>query len=194
MVIYDNNSTDYSLEDLSNAVAAGGADVSVVVDWPFKFGPQGGKWNGPVERPWDSDFCEYGINEHARWKYLSESKFVIAHDIDELLLVNQNTPILDVATSYPADYLSYSGAWVEDTPRSDSTVPRFRDFYYTDPHAHPTTRKWSALTSRIADATQWKTHSIGGASHAKTPEITHRHFKGITTNWKWSRSGRLPDY
>lgn len=194
VIIYDNNSTAYSLEELAQAVSDGGAAYSTVVNWPFKFGPQGGKWNGPVERPWDSDFCEYGINEHARWKYLSKSNFIIAHDIDELLLVDQNTPIQDIAASRAGDYLSYSGSWVEDTPHPGSDLPRFSDFYYTDPHANPTTRKWSADTTRIADATQWKTHSIAGAASEKTPEVTHRHFRGISTNWKWQRSGRSPEF
>src|SRR5699024_9437853 len=57
VLLYDNGSTEYSTAEVLEAITVKGVDVATVVSWPFKFGPQGGKWNGPTAAPWDSDFC-----------------------------------------------------------------------------------------------------------------------------------------
>lgn len=188
VLIYDNASTAYQLDEVLEAISVEGIDSAVVVNWPFKFGPQGGRWNGPVDRPWDSDFCEYGITEHARRKYLRDSAYIISHDIDELLIVEGDSTVQELIDSTEEDYLSYDGVWIEAARDASEETPRFSDFCYTIAKGGPTTRKWTASAARLADAAQWKTHSVAGASSAKTPLLKHRHFKGITTNWKWKRS------
>lgn len=188
ILIYDNGSSSYSTEDVLRAISVEGLDIATVVDWPFKFGPQGGKWHGPTYRPWDSDYCEYAIIEHARRKYLNSAYIVIAHDIDELLVVEDGQPLEKVLEGSSADYLTYSGVWVEDVRAETSGTPRFADYMYAESKGSPTTKKWVAQPSKINHATQWCTHIISGCESETNALLKHRHFKGISTNWKWNRS------
>lgn len=188
VLLYDNGSTDYSVLEISEALQIEGLDVATVVEWPFKFGPQGGKWNGPEERPWDSDYCQYGIFEHARQKYLKESYALISHDIDELMVIEDNASLIDHLRKSDSDYISYTGVWIEVPLRRVSSSPSFSDYGFINSHGSPTSAKWSALSQNIRDAEQWKTHGVAGKSAEKLPMIRHRHFRGITTNWKWDRT------
>src|SRR5699024_387804 len=129
VLLYDNGSTEYSTAEVLEAITVKGVDVATVVSWPFKFGPQGGKWNGPTAAPWDSDFCEYGIIEHARHKYLSDCATLIAHDIDELLVVEDNRSLSEHLAQTKSDYLKYSGIWVEDVRESLASAPTFKDYF-----------------------------------------------------------------
>src|SRR5262249_39706879 len=66
VLIYDNGSTAYDSATLSAALKTV-ADIacSVVVEWPYRYGPQGfNSWDH-----WDSDFCQLGAWEHARWRF-----------------------------------------------------------------------------------------------------------------------------
>jgi len=188
VLLYDNGSTEYSTAEVLEAITVKGVDVATVVSWPFKFGPQGGKWNGPTAAPWDSDFCEYGIIEHARHKYLSDCATLIAHDIDELLVVEDNRSLSEHLAQTKSDYLKYSGIWVEDVRESLASAPTFKDYFIVSSKGSPTTTKWVANPKNINHAIQWKTHGVAGLRPEETPLLKHRHFKGITTNWKWQRA------
>lgn len=41
-------------------------DILFLVPWNFKYGPKGGASTGLKNAPWDSDFCQYGMMEHAK--------------------------------------------------------------------------------------------------------------------------------
>ena len=189
LLLYDNGSTEYSITDIADQLDIPKLESAIIVDWPFKFGPQGGTWTGTEPRPWDSDYCEYSIIEHARHKYLAESSVVILHDIDELLITEDNRTIDDHLDDCSADYLTYRGVWVDDYTLKSTETPRFQDFFFIDKIGEPTTKKWIAETHRIAKADQWKTHGVEGAAAESSVMLKHRHFKGITTDWKWKRSG-----
>lgn len=188
VLLYDNGSTDYPAAEVLRAISVEGVDVATVVEWPFKFGPQGGKWSGPAKRPWDSDYCEYAIIEHARRKYLSSADVVIGHDIDELLVIEDGRTLQQVLEACKADYLTYSGLWIEDIRDDLERPPSFADYLYAESKGSPTTRKWVAQPIRINAAKQWRTHSVTGSSPEVSAVLKHRHFKGITTNWKWDRA------
>jgi len=188
VLLYDNGSTAYSLTDLLRALEHPALDTIVVVDWPFKFGPQGSDLSREI--PWDSDFCEYGILEHARWRFLSEAEFVINNDIDELLIVDCNKTVRQLLDHSTDGAVRYVGRWIENRriKPSDGT-PRFVDFAYYNFFAQVTTPKWIVDPRRCRGAIQWKTHRIDGVKMYHTPYAMHRHFRGISTNWKTDRTG-----
>lgn len=188
VLLYDNGSDRYTLDDLLAALDHPELDVVIVVDWPFKFGPQGGSWEGLKGAPWDSDFCEYGILEHARHRFLGEAAGVVSHDIDELVMTNNDQTIFEIIDGSKTGYIHYSGRWVESISRRPGSAPQFTDFVYYSTVRSPSTVKWAIDPKRAADAEQWKTHSIVGIPLAVQAEnVKHRHFMGITTNWKWKR-------
>lgn len=185
VLIYDNGSTDYSAEDVLKVVSGvKGIAVAVVVCWPFPFGPQGGTSEGVQKAPWDSDFCEYGIMEHARRRFLTQALGVINADIDELVIVERGGSIFDELERTGADVLLYTGRWIEAIGTTGPSIQRFSDFQLYDVTRPETTMKWSAHPTRIRAATQWKTHYIHGVRVTKTSAVLHRHFEGITGGWK----------
>lgn len=188
VLVYDNGSDRYQPEDVLEALDVPGIEVAVVVSWPFKFGPQGGSWEGLKEAPWDSDFCEYGILEHARHRFLSAAAGVLNHDIDELAVSEDAAGVFDLLAASDSGAIRYPGRWI-DTPRATTTQPpRFSDFTVYDSTRWPSTSKWAIDPRRTQAAVQWKTHSVPGVTVVTTDRVQHRHFTGITSNWKYARA------
>lgn len=189
VLFYDNDSADYSPEDILDALAdIPDLDVIVVVHWPFKYGPQGGTWEGSVPAPWDSDFCQHGAINHARRRFLSKAAGVINADIDELVVLDNGGNVFDKLAHSGAAALSYTGRWIESIRESVGSIPRFEDFRYFDQQSKPCTRKWTASPLRMTEAIQWCTHEIRGADLLEVSDIAHRHFKGINSDWKYPRT------
>lgn len=189
VLFYDNDSSDYSPEDVCKSLdGIQGLDVTVVVSWPFKYGPQGGTWESSTRAPWDSDFCQHGALSHARRRFLSRAAGVINADIDELIVAESGQGIFEILQAAPAAGLTYSGRWVESIRAESSMTPKFADFRYVDSRRNPCTKKWVASPLRMTNAGQWRTHDILGAEMVEIKDVSHRHFMGINSNWKHDRS------
>src|SRR5262249_24401538 len=81
VLIYDNASTIYSPTELMERLRPmPGMNETCVVSWPFKYGPLG----LGLLHYWDSNFCQYGMLEHARWMFLQQARSALNSDIDEL--------------------------------------------------------------------------------------------------------------
>lgn len=190
ILIYDNGSTIYTPADILDTVGSiDGLKTLVVVDWPFKFGPQGGSWDGLMNAPWDSDFCEYGIMEHARWRFLLAANAVVNADIDELVLTDHPRTVLDVLAESSAPVVRFLGRWIENTATISDRLPRFGDFNTYDVSRNSSTPKWVARPADVPEASQWKTHEIRGADTTDSSAVMHRHFMAINSDWKRERTG-----
>jgi hypothetical protein len=202
VLIYDNESSRYTTGDLLDAVrSVGGIAEAAVVNWPFRYGPQGTLANGL----WDSDFCQLGAWEHARRRFLKSARSVMNSDIDELVLCEDSRSIFHKAEHSPFGIARYSGRWVIDTDGSPAdALPRHRDFHVTlrpqmqrgrfflQRDAVSCFPKWTLVPERCPDRTQWKVHTIGGwlPARLKTPGVSFRHFREIGGNWKYDRKLR----
>ncbi len=207
VLLYDNGSTRYRPEELAEALGglAGIATVRVI-DWPFKFGPQG--WD--ATRWWDSDFGQHGVWEHGRRRFLEAAASVQCSDVDEFILPLRGRSLFAAAEASPTGVLRYTGRWViglegEEPPpalpgrrHKDYTVTRrerpVRKLGVLSVDADRCPPKWTLVPHRIPDALQWKIHSIGGhlASRLMTGEFSYRHFREISDSWKYERMGREP--
>ncbi len=203
VLIYDNASTRYTPGDLAEAVGALAGIAAVrIVDWPFKFGPQG----FDARSYWDSDFGQHGAWEHARRQFLEAAASVQVSDIDELILTEDGCSLFEAVEASPFGLLRYEGRWVVGregaTADGDAAHRRHRD-YTVVLRQRPVKRfgiltvdgdrcppKWSLVPSRIPDSAQWKVHSVGGylPSRGLTRRFGYRHFREITNNWKYERT------
>lgn len=192
VLLYDNSSTEYASSDILESIQGiSGLRMAIIVEWPFKFGPQGGNWGGVKNAPWDSDYTEYGILEHARHRFLKEADLVISCDIDELVMSDDMRDVIQVMDSLDSKAIAYQGRWINNVPthpQKDSESVSFIDFGYFNPNEAPTTQKWSIQPRYCREAIQWKTHSIAGLDVLKTKKVSHRHFRGISNNWKTQRT------
>ena len=82
-----------------------------IVPWLFKFGPQGTLTRGT----WDSDYCQLGAWEHARWKYLTRARSVQNSDIDELVVSTRGRSNFAAVENDPFGMLRYTGRWIVGT-------------------------------------------------------------------------------
>lgn len=189
ILFYDNDSTEYSTRELVNVISSVSAvDVGVVVSWPFKFGPQAGDYGGVTGAPWDSDFTEYGILEHARFRFLTRAAYVSNHDVDELVICEDGRTVFEHVEESPSRAIRYKGRWIERHGEPFARTPRHSDFVYFDiDRAHGTT-KWTAAGEVMKDSNQWSTHNIRGIRMENVTSVLHRHFKGISNSWKYDRT------
>lgn len=189
LLLHDNGSTEYSAAELLDSLrTVRGLKACVVVDWNFPWGAPGGVWAGNKSIKWDSDYCQYGILEHARRRFLRKARVVISQDIDELLVTPDGVPIGDLVESQGVPGLEYEGKWIETIGMPPSGGPRFFNFSYTDVKRAPCTKKWVLSPSAAQGAKQWRVHSVAGAGLVKSDRVAHRHFMGINNNWKRSRT------
>ncbi len=167
-LIYDNNSTDYDSETLLDALrGVSGLKSAFVVQWPFKFGPQ-----GAFEGFWDSDFCEYGALEHARWRFAPYAQGAMNADIDELLVSVNGQSIFDALARSRLGVMRYPGHWVVGVEGDPCLPPeqlrrhvdyhialkpeyarRFGLFAYDRLRCPP---KWTVAPARCPPRAQWK--------------------------------------
>ncbi len=189
ILFYDNASDRYDSAEIGAALrqAAPGAQIRVV-DWPFPFGPQGSA-DGKV---WDSDFCQYGMFHHARWRFLARAKSVLNIDIDEMVLSARRESIFAAAESSREGYVAFGGHWIAYTP--PEAKQRVADLRMRDLSKPTAATKWCAVPARCGLEQQWRVHDITGFSHSPVPaeQFSHRHFWAISTSWKHNRSRPAP--
>jgi hypothetical protein len=207
VLIYDNGSSVYDSATLSSALASvSGLLCSVVVEWPFPYGPQGSLKLGN----WDSDFCQLGAWEHARWRFLQYARSVMNSDIDELVLSRTGQSIFEATERTSTGLLRYQGRWIigtEDCTHKTAgcAAPRHFDFSTLMPRKYEFSRwlafrdinvcpsKWTVVPGRCPAQAQWHVHLIRSwwASYLRTRRFCFRHFREIGSNWKYQRTSRV---
>lgn len=196
IVLVDNGSTKYSLDELRTALAAvPGIRHVALHSWPYKFGP-----------------IDPAVFNFAYWsRFLQPSSMsmvlrrygMLAHglldcDIDELAATVSGASAFDVAKQSPGGLVVCRGTWVEALPeRGSPPLPPHRAYRHVlaDPkRALSPQRKWALDPLRpwvqpLSVHPYW--HWIEGRDrHAKSmpPDLSYFHFRGINTNWKGTRT------
>lgn len=183
VLLYDNNSDRYSVQDIADLIASvPGIKAFKVVTWNFPFGLQ-----HKNEEFWDSDFCQYGMFEHARHMFLSDAETVTNLDIDELLYSETGQDIHKLVKQSRKGFLHYSGQWIDGVTDSGE-IPddaSFAVYRYRHRDSKPSPKKWTASPRRNQQQ-QWRTHSAGSgkASHVFTDQFEFKHFRNITMQWR----------
>ena len=188
LIIYDNGSTIYTLEELSQALAAvPGIAVAAVVDWPFKY--------GPIARPphmmWDSNFAQHGALEHARWRLLRRSAGYLNADLDELIIDADGRSVFGGAAARPSGVLHFRGIWAYPGPETpQARVPRHSDSTWirrdaVNEHCAP---KWCVVPSRLPRRSQLTVHKVTGVPGGRPEGFFFWHLRNISTNWDSNRT------
>ena len=205
-LIYNNRSTIYSNDELQQGVHRDDMIIKVI-DYDVPFGVMGGglwEWKGNSGNylPWDSDFSQYVMLEHAKWRYLYCAKLAINADTDELLIIKNSN--LDGVADYCAvgehSVLLYDGIWIEPinslTGEIAKLVPvdqrHFSNYWHTtNGDGRGIGVKWMLNPARNLQY-QWHLHKTYGP-HVKTGEIAFGHFFAMNTSWSYKRDEFLGD-
>ena len=197
VLIYDNNSTEYSTSDICDALeSVESIDVAVVVNWPFKYGPETKRTTAPKGKPLrkrpDSNYCQLSMFEHARMKYLSKSAMVINCDIDELIVCDVKLDLQDIIKEKAGVLIE--GRWIQASSMSPKRNNfRHKDFWMYNEASKACPTKWVVKPSWVPKNAQWMTHKIDKLDLEKHAELCFRHFRGISTNWKEKRTEARTD-
>lgn len=188
VVLYDNASDRYTPPELLHHISSvPGIRTAIVVPWPFVFGPQADPDH------WDSDYCQYGMLEDVRRRFLAEARAMFQVDVDELI-VGPGGDIVDALDRSPTGALRFPGRWLSTVSSDPAAPPRHRHFHHTFASNYLAATKWVAIPGRIPDAVQMRVHDLFGPDFdlATSERPLFRHFKAISTNWKSRRSDLVP--
>ena len=205
VLLYDNGSLSYSLDELAASLSGvAGLREVVVVAWPFPYGVGG----VPGENDPDN-FCQTGALDHARRCFCTEAQSVLNLDIDELFPPGDQSIFEQVETSSHAVIL-FHGIWAEapgveslddvssvrhaDCSFAWRSQIKMREQGKTEGLCRT---KWVAVPARCGPDVEWGVHEIyPAAASARRSQrrwsmldltIAYRHCRQINTGWKTDR-------
>ncbi len=202
LLFYDNASSRYDADELRRRLGEALPGMVIeVIDWPYIYGPQAGPgWavNG-VEPDWDSDYCQVGVLQHARFRFLRDAKSVMHNDVDELVIGNKGRGVFEATEKSRTGLVKFDGRWISVVGEQpvDPALCRHADFVFDEgldlPNSPP---KWCIRPQAFSRQISWGVHNIFGAkgNDVASEEFLFRHFRGVTTNWNYERwSDTQPD-
>lgn len=149
VVIYDNDSDKYSVQDLKNEI--NGIDLDIIIV-PWKFKP------GPLNSPWDSDFSSYGFLEHAKENFLKNVAGVIHVNVNDFLVSKSGENIFD--TLKDVAYIKFTGEQVEPIPFKLELENIFSNNFYRSKKSLNNPRKWCINPKLASHVIQWRVNDI----------------------------------
>ncbi|MEL6609456.1 MAG: hypothetical protein AAFO93_11160 [Pseudomonadota bacterium] len=190
-VLTDNASTDYSAQDLLDAMAAvDGMEAVCVIPAPFPFGP-----NAEGKANTDSLFLQRTMGELCRKRLLGQARAVLSVDIDELFYSRSGQSIFDATVASEAGYIRADAEWVYADPEQFQGPARHRDHGFLSATRNPqgkripkANRKWCVDPQGPQKGRQWLTHFLGSQKDPVDPDFTMLHFRQVSTSWKHDRS------
>ncbi|WP_404480403.1 hypothetical protein [Novosphingobium sp. BL-52-GroH] len=196
VLLYDNGSTDYTTADLRAALRETFPQiVAEVVDWRFPYGPQGGMAGAVdgVETAWDSDYCQTGSLQHARFRFLGAARSVLNVDIDELVLSAPGRSIFEATERTARGFIKFDGRWVSaTTPHAVARGQgRHGDFWLRDAlETDECPPKWCIVPGKASRTKHgWSVHNLFGARRNRrlSRVFAYAHMRGISQGWKENR-------
>lgn len=206
VLLYDNNSTTYSTQELVQRLATRvNLDVLCLVRTPYRFGVPGDFTKSGHAVPWDSDFLNYFFPMHAHRRFLSQAGLCLWGDVDEILLSEDRqrinfklnrTPDSALMTAQ-ANILHATGPGSDGktfTARTD--IPEIFKSHFHDVTAGPVFKyayKPAEITLHDQLAVHYVCRNVGQGPLQKLYEyedasLAYRHFRSVNTGWKELRS------
>jgi hypothetical protein len=196
VLLYDNGSARYTPQSLEIALRYEFPQFVVnVVDWPYPYGP-----SGTSGHLWDSDFCQPGAFQDARFRFLEGAASVLNCDIDELVVSASRESVFEAAEASAGGCVSFGGRWISTAVptserRDHEPLRRHSQFYLldaADDGACPS--KWCVVPRECHRWEQWIAHAIVGRDlgQYRSADFSYRHFRAISTDWKYRRSAPKP--
>ncbi|WP_208348898.1 hypothetical protein [Pseudaestuariivita rosea] len=180
MVLMDNGSDRYSVQDIHATLSETGLQDVIVLDLPFPYGPRGIK---KMKRK--NKYLQTAMLNAVRFRFLSQARAVLQCDIDELVW-SGGTSIFDIATQSALGYVQFPGEW--RYPR-DGTGHAAHRYWLEGRAGCPT--KYCIVPRGPLRRFSWDIHRLEGlpfGQFLKSRQAGYWHCAGISTNWKeWNR-------
>ena len=183
VVFADNQSTDYSCDDLKQAVAVvDGIKAATIVRARYRFGPTDEKFDSAL-------FLQRALAEVFRQRFLLQASAVVNTDVDELFHSFSGRSIFDATVESSEGYVRANARWVYTSGLPDKTLPRHGDHGCVTRNGRPkSNRKYAVAPTGPQAGNQWLTHFIHGRRDPVDPDFELWHFRDLNTGWKVDRS------
>lgn len=188
VILYDNGSTSYKVQDIVDSLKdVPGLVNIIVVQWNFKYGPQGMPWSGP-NTPWDSDFCQIGALQQMRFRFSLKSKGFINTDIDELIIPLCGIDIFEALENSDTGVIGVEGNTIEGNISNSAKlddIPRFYHYWETKELKRGGTIKWAGTPKKWNDERiQVTAHWVRNIKYDLDKRFSIGHFNRINNGWK----------
>ena len=186
VIIYDNGSTTYSIDDIKNTIRLfSEIEIASVVQWDIPWGPTGGH-----NSVWDSDFGQHQSWEHAFSRCLSESNCAIFGDIDEFPVSEKGVAIPELISSIDEPVLSYKRRQIVEVNTDTYTDYGIRlpsDTGYYEADNHEIAPKYAINPKKLSNSASLMAHQVLNAKSFKTEDIVSRHMGNMRIDWRNQR-------
>ncbi|WP_417255324.1 hypothetical protein [Celeribacter halophilus] len=197
VLFFDNGSTQYSLQDLSETIAKTGVENSLVIDAPFPFGVRNGRKNDG-RKNFRSNFLQDAMLNLGRLRFLHNARAVLNSDIDELIWTSDGRSIFDHAVGHWSGISRFSGTWrhIASSAENANHQVRHADHLYAQEPEASCVGKYCVRPKSITGLQSWNVHTIGHKSRflknlGNDTEAGFWHFRHISTSWKYDRNTPL---
>lgn len=196
VLLYDNNSSRYTPEDVEQTIRAiPGIKIAIVVPTPFVYTREDSAYSKNIF--W-AHFLQPSVMVNMLRRYASAANGIINCDIDELIVPLADETAFATASQSRSGTVYFRDCWVEPVARIGAVEPyRHSDFLMVaadaDYRSGPTA-KWVMAPARrwLQDLRQHPyPHAIENrpfATRHKPGTAYVAHFKAISTSWKYDRS------
>lgn len=183
ILIYDNGSTLYTLQDLEKlACAIKGVKKVCIVNWQIPYGVTGGD-----KSIWDSDFGQYQSWEHAMTRFCATANSVIIGDIDELIIHEQGVSIPQLLSQIDEPAVAYRRRQIEEIPSLPEYIHLPRMHCHTHLYQAQKTlwaAKYAINPKKVKAGTHFRVHDILGDKMHVDAKLLGRHFGALRIHWR----------
>jgi len=166
VLIYDNGSTDYTLNDLADALKQiSGLRRIVIAAAPFPYGT-----TDPVQRgERRENYLQPALLNLARTDILRKARAVLNVDIDEIVLARGNRGVFEHAARSTFGVVRLPVYWAHPPTGTPGPAPQTAHTHRDQPKQR-TPRKWCAYPRRGFGRLPWSVHHIGGEIYKLMPQ------------------------
>jgi hypothetical protein len=179
MLLFDNGSTDYCLEDVATALMKTGLKQVVIVSAPFKYGLK------TVYNSNRAKFLQTAMLNLARLRFFATARAVINADLDELIW-SRGGNVFDLTRRSFLGFSVFSGEWRFPHPQQ-------RNIESHAAHDHKSNKtetcpcKYCIIPQGRLKHLSWDVHRLSGLPFKKilrNPNIGFYHCHHTSTQWK----------
>lgn len=183
MLLFDNASDRYGVDDIHAALAPVGLESVVVVPTPYPYGPRGAL-----------KYLQTSVLDIARLRFLRDARATLVCDIDELV-VTEGPNVFDATARNWLGFSTFNGQWRFPAEKVTSGTCH-ADHIYQSASAERCNAKYCIVPNGPLRRLSWDVHKLDFISVDKLlrrKAIHFLHCSAVTTDWKGQERYELPD-
>lgn len=187
VVIVDNGSSAYSIDELLAVVSDVVGERSAVISAPLPYGPTKGARSGLGR----AKFFQTAMLNLVRDRFLATAQGVLSIDVDELVVSKRGDSIFNCLRNSWAGFVSFNGEWRYP---EDAVVRSHGAHYWIAEGDQACPSKYCYRPNSPLGSMSLGVHGLQHFSRQWMPasrDFFFAHCRNISTGWKWGRGRRL---